>query len=351
MTTPSTAVSYTSDARNLRQSRTVGGATQQFTWSSVGALPLLLDDGEHSYVYGPSSTPLAQVDDATGLVQYLHSDLLGTPRLVTDSAGSQVGTVSFGAFGSVAAQSGVQSPFGFTGNWADPDTGLLYLRARDYDPSTGQFLTVDPLVDQTRQPYAYTGNSPVSRTDPSGQIYVDPNSWWIGLLGAVLPTLPSDARTLIGINNDVEAGVDLVSALVMNLNPVYSILEGISNAIRDTENGCEWYVVAADYAQAALGLLATVGISAGGVGLLRVANPAGLSIRSINWTDDTGSIGWGTPRTNVAQNKQFNDAIKDAERQIGRPLSKDERTAVHREISGQGYGYHEIVSEVLSMFG
>jgi RHS repeat-associated protein len=167
VTTPSVSVSYTSDARDLRQSRTVGGATQQFTWSSVGALPLLLGDGEHSYIYGASSTPIAQVD-ATGDVEYLHADLLGTPRLVTDDAGVAVGSVSFDAFGTVAAQAGVRSAFGFTGNWSDPDTGLLYLRARDYDPATGQFLTVDPLVDQTRQPYAYTANSPASRTDPTG---------------------------------------------------------------------------------------------------------------------------------------------------------------------------------------
>lgn len=58
-----------------------------------------------------------------------------------------------------------------------------------------------------------------------------------------------------------------------------------------------------------------------------------------------------TPRSNIAQNKQFNDARRAAERQLGRTLTKDERTAVHREISGQGYGYHDIVDEVLGMFG
>ena len=28
---------------------------------------------------------------------------------------------------------------------------------RYYDPATGQFLSVDPLVDETGQPYAYAG--------------------------------------------------------------------------------------------------------------------------------------------------------------------------------------------------
>ena len=73
--------------------------------------------------------------------------------------------------------------------------------------------------------------------------------------------------------------------------------------------------------------------------------------RSIDWSDETGAVGRGTPRTNIAQNKQFSDAIKEAQRRLGRTLSKDEWSAVHREISGQGYGYHDIVDEILSMFG
>ena len=36
-----------------------------------------------------------------------------------------------------------------------------------YDPATGQFLSVDPLVDETGQPYAYTGDDPVNGVDPA----------------------------------------------------------------------------------------------------------------------------------------------------------------------------------------
>jgi RHS repeat-associated protein len=39
---------------------------------------------------------------------------------------------------------------------------------RYYDPATGQFLSVDPLVDATGQPYAYTGDDPANGTDPLG---------------------------------------------------------------------------------------------------------------------------------------------------------------------------------------
>ena len=42
------------------------------------------------------------------------------------------------------------------------------LVGRYYDPGTGQFLNVDPLVDETGQPYAYTGDDPVNGVDPLG---------------------------------------------------------------------------------------------------------------------------------------------------------------------------------------
>lgn len=45
---------------------------------------------------------------------------------------------------------------------------LTDLLARYYDPSTAQFLTVDPAVATTGQPYSYAGDSPVNNVDPTG---------------------------------------------------------------------------------------------------------------------------------------------------------------------------------------
>ena len=42
------------------------------------------------------------------------------------------------------------------------------MRARVYDPVTGQFLTRDPLLELTRQPYAYTFDNPINGVDPAG---------------------------------------------------------------------------------------------------------------------------------------------------------------------------------------
>jgi len=99
---------------------------------------------------------------------------------VADDDGDPVSTAAFDEFGSRVNHTGTaDSAFGYTGAWTDADTALVHLRARDYDPATGQFLTVDPAVDQTRQPYAYTGNSPLTRTDPTGL------DWWGDVTGTV----------------------------------------------------------------------------------------------------------------------------------------------------------------------
>jgi uncharacterized protein RhaS with RHS repeats len=48
----------------------------------------------------------------------------------------------------------------------DEATGLMYYRARWYDPQQARFISEDPIGGMNR--YAYTGNNPISRIDPMG---------------------------------------------------------------------------------------------------------------------------------------------------------------------------------------
>jgi RHS repeat-associated protein len=67
------------------------------------------------------------------------------------------------------ARSAVGSPFLFHGQYFDYDTGLLYLRARFYDPFTGTFLQQDPSgYDDSVNLYAGFGHNPTSLRDPTG---------------------------------------------------------------------------------------------------------------------------------------------------------------------------------------
>ena len=71
------------------------------------------------------------------------------------------------------------TPIGFAGAFTDPETGYLYLVNRYYNPATDQFLTVDPDVGTTHQPYEYAGDDPVEGTDPSG-LYTYTYTWLLG---------------------------------------------------------------------------------------------------------------------------------------------------------------------------
>lgn len=88
---------------------------------------------------------------------------------MVSSSGSLTASTSYDAWGNPETTGGLTShtPFGFAGGYTDP-SGLIYLIGRYYDPETGQFLSVDPLVAETGQSYVYTGDDPVNGVDPLG---------------------------------------------------------------------------------------------------------------------------------------------------------------------------------------
>ncbi|MFE3329358.1 RHS repeat-associated core domain-containing protein [Streptomyces sp. NPDC059176] len=65
----------------------------------------------------------------------------------------------------------------FLGKPADTTTGLTHIGAREYDPSTGQFISVDPVLapdqHQSLNGYAYANNTPVTLSDPTGMCPAD----------------------------------------------------------------------------------------------------------------------------------------------------------------------------------
>jgi RHS repeat-associated protein len=167
LTAAGTTATYAYGGDGLRASKTVSGATTSFVWDRSGGLPLLLKEGSRAFVYGPGNRPIAQVDGAA--VTYLHQDQLGSTRLLTDGAGVVSATYTFSAYGAQTAKTGTAAtPLGFAGEYTDAETGFQYLRARHYDPATGQFLSRDALVSVTGDPYGYVAGNPLNATDPAG---------------------------------------------------------------------------------------------------------------------------------------------------------------------------------------
>lgn len=156
---------------------TVGSTTTVTaqTWSAIDAVPALLGDrvtgADRWLVYGPGGVPVEQTNP-DGTAWWLHIDQLGSVRVATAATGASPGTVvgtrSFDAYGNPATSTGVTPLVGYAGQYHDTETGYQYLRARYYDPETAQFLTLDPAIRATGEPYGYTGNNPLNATDPSG---------------------------------------------------------------------------------------------------------------------------------------------------------------------------------------
>jgi RHS repeat-associated protein len=227
------ATTYAYDGSGLRISKTTGASTTRFIWDRSGSLPLLLSDGTNSYIYGRGDQPIAHITSG-GAVRYYHQDALGSTRVLSDGRGATVGTFTYTPYGSLASRTGTETtPLGYTGEYTDAESGLQYLRARYYDPASGQFLTRDPLVDQTGQPYAYADGDPVDNTDPSGQVSMP--SWdQVGtrLVGAMdSATFGGTAlvRDKLGLNGGLDkCSIDYRAArgvmdLVSIASPIYEI--------------------------------------------------------------------------------------------------------------------------------
>ncbi len=110
---------------------------------------------------------LRQTNSTTG-VSYFLGDHLGSTSALTDASGNLVETEAYDSFGNSVGSA--RTRYGYTGRERDPDTGLLYYRARFYDPQLGRFISEDPAgFLGGLNFYGYVANNPLNFTDPTGQ--------------------------------------------------------------------------------------------------------------------------------------------------------------------------------------
>jgi RHS repeat-associated protein len=175
-----TQYGYDGDGNRVQQQ--VSAGTYQYLNDVVASLPAVLNEA------GPDDTidyarGLSLISESIQQKEYFYQfDGLGSVVTVTNEAGAHQANYGYDPWGQPATPNdppigldalGTKNKYRFSGETADPNDDLVFLRARYYDPSIGRFISRDPLADITsglpsNNPYAYAVSNPLRYTDPSG---------------------------------------------------------------------------------------------------------------------------------------------------------------------------------------
>lgn len=166
--------SYAYNALAQRIRKTVNGSSLRFSYSLSGELLTEYGTTSRDYVW-LDEVPVALVDAgvAGDAVGYVHSDALGTPRVVTNATGLTRWSWSLmsNPFGEVAPVSanGYAMNLRYPGQYFDAESGLSYNHHRFYDSASGRYMQSDPLgLAAGINTYAYAGSGPMRFVDPLG---------------------------------------------------------------------------------------------------------------------------------------------------------------------------------------
>jgi RHS repeat-associated protein len=287
---------YTYDGTGLRTSQTISGATSYLTWDVAEGLPLILSDTTNSYIYGPGGLPIEQITPTapTDLqVLYLHHDEQGSTRVLTEAKGKVVGSTTYNAYGDTIASTGTATtPLGYDAQYTSPDTGLIYMRARTYDPATAQFLSIDPFVALTGEPYSYAADNPLTWADPSGRCGV---FCVVGVVAGGVALASGVGEIALGggvIAEGVLAGISAASGTVATASDLRECVAGSSiSCVGAATGGVSGVAGGLGFALggAAAGGASAIGLTTGGIASL--GDAAGAAAASESESESESNCG------------------------------------------------------------
>ena len=109
---------------------------------------------------------------------------------VLDVNGIVVNSYSYDEWGNITSKTEtIENPIRYAGEYYDEESGLYYLRARYYDPTTGRFISEDSNEGSITNPlslnlYTYCINNPLIYIDPTGN-----ECWLITEIGQIPGTV------------------------------------------------------------------------------------------------------------------------------------------------------------------
>jgi RHS repeat-associated protein/uncharacterized repeat protein (TIGR01451 family) len=171
---------YTYDALGDRVQVTHDSQVTRYRHDPIGLVDVMAEyDGNGKLVarYVDGLGLVARID-AAGKAAYYGFDALGSTRLLTDDSGTVANIYDYDPWGGPsAAHQASPNSFQYVGRFGvvHDETGLMFMRARYYDPLLGRFATADPIGFKGGELnlYVYARNSPTDANDPSGLVFED----------------------------------------------------------------------------------------------------------------------------------------------------------------------------------
>ncbi len=154
-----TSFDYNTDSD--RVSKTTNGKTTESILDNGSVSADLI--GETLKIFSEDNSVFCQ----NGVFSY---NVINTKGDIIASDGSNGIDNNYNAYGTELYNCSSANPIGYRNYYYDFETGLYYLKARYYDPTTGQFTQEDTVQDDNLQYnlYGYCSANPVLYTDPSG---------------------------------------------------------------------------------------------------------------------------------------------------------------------------------------
>ena len=163
------------DAQGLRTEKIGDRGTERYTYDDQSVL-MQYNEADQllaKYDYGPNR--LLSLNHASEGLQFYLTDALNSVVNLANQDGSIQARYQYDAWGNKRSETGDSwNRFAFTGYEEDTESGLLYAKARFYDPDTGRFLSHDPWEGEIDTPpslhrYLYAYQNPTVYWDPSGR--------------------------------------------------------------------------------------------------------------------------------------------------------------------------------------
>ncbi|MCS7338574.1 MAG: RHS repeat-associated core domain-containing protein [Verrucomicrobiae bacterium] len=170
------SLGYAYDALGNRIALTNGGVVTRFVINPNAPLSQVLirirPGVTNYYVYGVGLLYEVTETATNSYQRYYHYDYRGSTVALTDNSGNVTDRFEYSAYGTLTYRTGTtDTPFLFNGRYGvqtDPN-GLLYMRARYYNPYICRFINPDPIgFSGGLNWYAYADGNPVSYLDPFG---------------------------------------------------------------------------------------------------------------------------------------------------------------------------------------